>query len=241
MDTHLERSRKVQTQLSDKATSAIPVKKSRVERKREAAELSLLQAGYKLIGEQGVDNTSIQNITNLADCSIGAFYSHFKNKDAFVSRVKIEVIEPVGNALDAYAATTTDTLKVFSVSQRFTHELAYHNKAWGSFLVALGFSAQSFSEGLGARMILDIRRGISEGAFTANNELAAITVAAGAFFASAMASSTGLLKVDTPACITSQVLQALGVPKSKADAAAHQPLPEITITSRLVNWPLQEQ
>ena len=56
-----------------------PVKQLRGRRSRDR----LLQAGQKLVARRPFDQLSVADIARAADCSVGAFYLRFRDKDAF--------------------------------------------------------------------------------------------------------------------------------------------------------------
>ncbi|MBO6046128.1 MAG: TetR/AcrR family transcriptional regulator [Erysipelotrichaceae bacterium] len=55
--------------------------RSKIERKKEEKQTSLIDAAYALFVEKGVASTSIQNIVNRAGVAKGTFYLYFKSKE----------------------------------------------------------------------------------------------------------------------------------------------------------------
>ncbi len=66
----------------------------------ESSRERLLRAGKKLFGEKGFFDTNIHEITDLAELSVGAFYSYFESKEAFFS----QLIGLVGHDVRAFIA-----------------------------------------------------------------------------------------------------------------------------------------
>lgn len=64
-------------------------KQTRSQRTREA----LLNAAEKLFAEFGVEASSIAEIAKGADCSVGAFYHHFKDKNALLTAIYMRMAE----------------------------------------------------------------------------------------------------------------------------------------------------
>jgi AcrR family transcriptional regulator len=56
-----------------------PVKQLRARRSRDR----MLDAGQRLVAERPFDALSVADIVRAADCSVGAFYLRFRDKDAF--------------------------------------------------------------------------------------------------------------------------------------------------------------
>lgn len=62
---------------------------------------SLLRAGKRLFGEKGYFETNIHEITDAADLSVGAFYTHFPSKDDFYA----ELIRRAGHDVRRFIAS----------------------------------------------------------------------------------------------------------------------------------------
>jgi len=60
----------------------------------------LLRAGKRLFGENGFYNTNIHEITDRAELSVGAFYSHFDSKEAYFA----ELVRLAGHDVRAFIA-----------------------------------------------------------------------------------------------------------------------------------------
>ncbi len=65
-----------------------------------SARERLLHAGKRLFGEKGFFETNIHEITDLAELSVGAFYSHFESKEAYLA----ELIRMVGHDVRSFIA-----------------------------------------------------------------------------------------------------------------------------------------
>ena len=64
----------------------------------------LLKAGKRLFGERGYFETNIHEITDAADLSVGAFYSHFASKELFYA----ELIRRAGHDIRSFIRSNTD-------------------------------------------------------------------------------------------------------------------------------------
>ncbi|MBN8933022.1 MAG: helix-turn-helix transcriptional regulator, partial [Rhizobium pusense] len=53
----------------------------RNDRRRARTRRALLDAARRVIGRQGVENVTIQEITDEADVGFGSFYNHFATKE----------------------------------------------------------------------------------------------------------------------------------------------------------------
>ncbi|MEM7143402.1 MAG: TetR/AcrR family transcriptional regulator [Actinomycetota bacterium] len=77
-----------------------PIQQDR-SRKTQSA---LLDAAERLIGERGVEATTVADIADAANCSIGAFYHHYRDKKA----VQYALFERYVDELEQVAQRSTD-------------------------------------------------------------------------------------------------------------------------------------
>jgi len=63
-------------------------------KKAEATRINLLQKAFELIYEKGYQSTSIDDILATTQVTKGAFYYHFKNKDAMGMAILNELLKP---------------------------------------------------------------------------------------------------------------------------------------------------
>ena len=59
-----------------------------------------MATAYELMGQAGVDGTSIAEITDHADLGFGTFYNYFKSKDYIAINVLDAVIDDLGRRND---------------------------------------------------------------------------------------------------------------------------------------------
>ena len=57
------------------------VSKGRVALRQERNREALVQAGYRVMSEKGIDAATMQEIAERADVGAGTVYSYFKSKD----------------------------------------------------------------------------------------------------------------------------------------------------------------
>ncbi len=65
----------------------------RRERRKRATRKALLDAALELIGEQGVYDTRVEDVTERADVGKGAFYNYFDSKTALVAALVADAAE----------------------------------------------------------------------------------------------------------------------------------------------------
>lgn len=214
----------------------LPPKEGRVARKRRDLRLRLLRAAFPLVAEKGIEHVSISDITADADCAVGSFYSFFETKDVLMQTLIEEALEPLGQAMDTYAETSADAADAVSVAQRYTIELALHEPMWGRFLLQASTSFELDKVGLLERVFRDIQRGMDEGVFTCTDVLAATRVVGGTIIAGILSANIEGSAAQTGERSTEYVLRALGVPARKAQKLSVRPLPNIRLSSALLDF-----
>ncbi len=81
-----------------------PVKQLRARRSRDR----LLDAGQKLVARRPFDQLSVADIARAADCSVGAFYLRFRDKDAFFRALIAQYLAEVRTETSQVFATHGD-------------------------------------------------------------------------------------------------------------------------------------
>ncbi|MEQ8234314.1 MAG: helix-turn-helix domain-containing protein [Gammaproteobacteria bacterium] len=206
--------------------------------RRRATRAQLLDAAFHLMAERGADGVTIKEITDTADVGFGSFYNHFESKQAIHAAVIEREYAAHADALDRLVADVDDVAEVVAIAVRHTLERAGREPVWGRFLVREGFSSASLSDGLGARFLRDVQRGLACRRFTCDDPLAAFLLGAGGVLAAA---AVALLAEAPPPALTAldahgatlpertaaALLRVLGLPASEAAEIARRPLPRV--------------
>ncbi|MBA4761818.1 TetR/AcrR family transcriptional regulator [Sphingomonas sp.] len=210
----------------------------RVARKRSAVRLRLIRAGFLMVGRQGLGGFAVADLTDAADCSKGAFYSHFDSRDAFVERLMASGIETVGRALDDHSASLTADAAL-AIGLLYTLTLAQQQPDWGRFVAQVVSATQHVDAGFGRRLIKDLDRGKREDLFTFDTIEAALLLSAGVFLAGVVGASQVGLPPRVPGEATRLTLLGLGVPPARAKELSEQPIPLLDFKSEVVE-PLRD-
>jgi AcrR family transcriptional regulator len=205
-------------------------------RKRETRD-KLLRAAFRLIAERGIDAIAINEITEAADVGFGSFYNHFESKDAVYEAVYQAVFDDFGDALTRLTEDVEDAAEVVAVCVRHAIGRARREPLWGRFLVREGQRAHALSRGLGARLLRDIKRGITQKRFHVTDPLMAFIGAAGIvmgailteveYGGAALPKELGGSTQNLGARAAAALLQGLGVSADEAQAIAKRPLPAL--------------
>jgi len=199
---------------------------SRAARQRMWTRERLIEAARRVIARQGIDGTTIADITNAADVGTGSFYNHFKSKEDLVGTLVGQAIEVHGASLDRLVASVSDPAEVFAICIRHTVRMADHDPVWAWFTVRAGLYVRELESALGARVVRDLARGIETGRFTPRDMPSALVVIGGAMIAAMQGRLLGVLGAPADHLIAEHLLRMLGVPADEAQRIASLPLGE---------------
>lgn len=217
------------TAVAERAPAAAGGAPRRTDRRRERTRRALIGAARRILAEQGTTDVSIQEITDTADVGFGTFYNHFETKAELFEAAVREVLEEYGAALDEACAELTDPAEIYCVGVRMTARLAHLRPAVAQVLVQVGVDYAWAGEGLGARALRDIQRGMAAGRFTLVDEKMGLVTTAGCVLAYLQVAlehpdEFGEDDADTMA---EMLLRMLGMTARSAQAVAHRPLPDL--------------
>lgn len=104
----------------------------RIKNRQMKTRVKLLRAAYHLMSKNGVDATTIQEITDSADVGFGTFYNYFLSKDDLATQVLDCVINNLGrrNDLVTKSANLTDPVLIVSTSVRQVAREMMTNPMW---------------------------------------------------------------------------------------------------------------
>ena len=199
----------------------------RGERRRQETRAKLIRAAHELMGRNGIDATTIQEITDSADVGFGSFYNHFESKTAIVQAIMDETIESYGNALDHIADAVEDPAEILAASVRYVVMRGCEDPAWGWFLIRASLTMEALRVGLGRRMARDIRSGVESGRFRAGDVTHTTVAIAGSILSMLAARLQGEIGADAPEVAAAVALKLAGLPARQAAAIANRPLPEL--------------
>jgi AcrR family transcriptional regulator len=132
-------------------------------RQRRAAEtrIRLFRCALELIAERGLDNVTVEDITDAADVGKGTFFNYFPSKD-HVLGVMAEI--QVSKVKEAALQATDSNKPIYSVLHHLVHRLAEEPGRNPRLARALfsSFLASDSVRAILKRIILDGRKTIAE-------------------------------------------------------------------------------
>lgn len=194
-------------------------------RRRAETSARLLAAARSLFARQGVESTTIAEITEEADVGFGSFYNHFASKSDVVEAVLTEAIDAQGKTVDELTADLDDPAEVVAVAHRYFVGMARADPDWAALLVRLDLSHRVMSRALGERARRDLRRGIDSGRFAVSTPAVALLDLGGALLGVMRASLDGELRRGAEAAHAEGMLRLLGLSPADAAEVATRPMP----------------
>ena len=153
----------------------------------------------------------------------------FETKTELFEVAVAEVLDEYGAALDQACAELTDSAEIYAVGVRMTARLAGSRPAVAQVLVQVGMSYAWAEQGLAARALRDLRRGIDDGRFTIADPRMGLLSTAGcvlAFLQIALDRPDEFHDSDADE-LAEMLLRMLGMSTRAARAVAHRPLPPL--------------
>ena len=228
------------------ASAAAAAKEPRGARRRRETRSRLLGAALKLMSARGVDGVAVNEITEEADVGFGSFYNHFPSKEAIHAALIEHVFGAYADALDRALSGVTDPAEILAASIRHTLYRARQDHTWARLLLREGLSVRMLTQGLGARLLRDIRRGIDAGRFSVDDPLMAFVMLGGSTLAAItveadygedgaagltpeLRRTLGLTGTDLPERAATAMLRVLGVAPAEARRVARRQLARLEV------------
>ncbi|WP_448809757.1 TetR/AcrR family transcriptional regulator [Agromyces bauzanensis] len=218
-------------QESPGAPAAAPASErgGRRQRKAELTRRRLLDAARDQLAEDGPESVTIQAITTRADIGQGTFYNYFKSRDEMIDEVIFDVVEGMGQRLDALTAGMDDAALIYSFSLRHLMRTAVTDPVWGWFIVRVGIAQEGLLRSLGPRASRDLQIGVDSGRFT----ISSVPIASDMTFGSLLAVMRDYLQgdrsVDPSDVYAENLLRMVGIPADEAHRISRLPLPPLPV------------
>ncbi len=202
-----------------------PPGSDRRSRRKAETRTKLVHAARSVFARQGLDSTTINQITEEADVGFGSFYNHFDGKGDIVAAVLEQVIAEAGAAIDHATADVEDPAEVVAIAHRSLIAWATNDQELAWLLVRLNASHDAILMTLGSYAARDLKRGIDAGRFSVDDRNIALIAAGGALIAIIRAVLEGRAGDDADEHHAAAVLRIFGVPPEEAARVASGPLP----------------
>jgi AcrR family transcriptional regulator len=195
----------------------------RQERKREA----LVQAGYRVMSEKGIDSATMQEIAELADVGAGTVYSYFKSKDDLAIAVLERVMHDLALRIEIVTASFSDPAQVYAYGIRTVIESATGDQRWKQLLHRAEVIANAMFNCMGPFAIRDIENATKAGRFTVKDARLTFKLASFAIIGASRGITTGILPETAIDETVVRLLCMNGLSEDESIELANRPRPPL--------------
>ena len=197
--------------------------------KRERTRKNILDAAFRLIGNEKGLTVRIEEICAAAHVSRGTFYNYFTSLEQLFEVLAIELSHDLNRAL---VSTWDETLShAEGANAAIQHYLDYARRdpAWAWAMVHLSAFGPTFGAEAWDACYRSIEKGIEAGEFDVPNATVGRDLMTGTVLATVrttLRSAGGPAKSRT---VAYHLLRAFGVPAARAQEIADRPLPDLVV------------
>jgi AcrR family transcriptional regulator len=213
---------------ADRSITTVAQKsETRNERRRRQNRKALIEAGYEIMAQKGIDAATMSEIAELADVGAGTAYNYFASKDELAMCVMELVMDRLAQRIEAVTNSFTDPAQVYAFGIRNVMIAATTDQRWRWLLRRSEVIAGAMYRVMGPYAIRDIRNAVLAGRYRVEDpELAwrqATHVIVG--FSLAVCDKNILPGKMDEAVVN--LLGMVGVRRNEAWAIARRPCPEL--------------
>jgi AcrR family transcriptional regulator len=144
-------------------TTRLPA--SRIDRRKQRNRQALIDAGYQVMAEKGIDAATMVEIADLADVGAGTAYNYFASKDELAMSVMEQVMHRLAQRIEAVTDTFDDPGQVYAFGIRQVMNAATTDQRWRWLLRRSEVIADAMYRVMGPFAIRDIRNAVAAGRY----------------------------------------------------------------------------
>ena len=149
---------------TDRSTRSALKGETRSERRRRRNRQALIEAGYEVMAQKGIDAATMSEITEIADVGAGTVYNYFASKDELAMCIMEQVMDRLSQRIEAVTNNFTDPAQVYAFGIRNVMIAATTDQRWRWLLRRSEVIAGAMYRVMGPYAIRDIRNAVSGGA-----------------------------------------------------------------------------
>ena len=199
----------------------------RVARKQLRKREALVQAGYKVMSERGIDSATMLEIAELADVGAGTVYNYFKSKDELAVAVLERVMHDLAVRIETVTNTFTDPAQVYAYGVRVVLESATGDKRWKQLLYRAEVIADAIFNSHGPFAVRDIENAVKAKRFKVKDARLTFKLACFAIIGASSAINHGELPISAINETIVRLLCMNGVSEAEAIELANRPCPPL--------------
>jgi AcrR family transcriptional regulator len=205
---------------------------TRSERRKRRNRQVLIDAGYRVMAEKGIDAATMLEISELADVGAGTVYNYFNSKDELAMAIMEQVMRGLAERIEAVTDTFTDPAQVYAFGVRNVMKAATTDRRWGWLLRRSEVIAGAMFKVMGPYAIRDIRNAVKAGRYRTNDPELAWRMATHAIVGFSLAVCDQKIQIEKMDDAVVNLLGMLGVSPEEAWEIALRPCPELPSEER---------
>lgn len=207
----------------------------RVARKQQRKREALVQAGYKVMSERGIDQATMQEIAELADVGAGTVYSYFKSKDELAIAVMERLMYDLALRIEAVTDSFADPAQVYAFGVRTVIETATSDMRWRQLLYRSEVIADAMHRRMGPFAIRDLEKATTAGRFKVKDASLTFKMAAHAIVGGCLSITQGDFALQTVEEMIVRILCMTGVGEAEAIELANRERPPLPLEGSIVS------
>jgi len=188
---------------------------------------ALIDAGYKVIAEKGIDAATMVEIAELADVGAGTVYNYFASKNELVISVMEQVMDRLAQRIEAVTNTFSDPAQVYAFGVRNVMMAATTDQRWRWLLRRSEVIAGAMYRVMGPYAIRDIRQAVARGRYKVEDPDLAWRQATHAIVGFSLAVCDKEIRPEKMDEAVVNLLGMVGVARGEAWEIAKRPCPAI--------------
>ncbi len=206
--------------------------KGRVALRQERNREALVQAGYSVMSEKGIDAATMQEIAERADVGAGTVYSYFKSKDELAISVIERVMHNLAVRIEKVTRRFADPAQVYAYGVRTVIEAATGDLRWRQLLNRPEVIAEAMFRCHGPFAIRDLETAVRAGRFTLTDARLTFKLACYAIVGVSVAIAQGEMPASVIEAAVVRMLCMAGLSEVDAVELARRPRPPLAPEKR---------
>jgi AcrR family transcriptional regulator len=200
---------------------------TRRDRRKKRNRQALIDAGYRVIAEKGIDAATMNEIAARADVGAGTAYNYFASKDDLAMSVLEQVMHRLALRIEAVTDTFADPGQVYAFGIRMVMLAATTDQRWRWLLRRAEVIADAMYRVMGPFAIRDLRNAVAAGRYNVEDPDMAWRLATHAIVGFGLAVCDGKLPPEKIDETVVDLLGMVGVPRDEAWEIARRPCPAL--------------
>jgi len=219
--------RDVRSKAGRPVTTLVADAETRSERRRRRNRQALIEAGYQIMTQKGIDAATMSEITELADMGAGTVYNYFASKDELAMCIMEQVMDRLSQRIEAVTNNFTDPAQVYAFGIRNVMIAATTDQRWRWLMRRSEVIAGAMYRVMGPYAIRDIRNAVVAGRYRVEDPELAWRQATHAIVGFSLAVCDKSIMPGKMDEAVVNLLGMVGVRRGEAWEIAQRPCPEL--------------